>query len=148
MDVTKSSNVSDPEIIQHSKLHKYVNEDLFVTITSIFKYAKLALWLKGGGDDEPKLSTVACISSMAPAYSAALQQMGIAQNTPAHISDFDTAPCPSDTFNRNWVIYPGKTRFYLSTDIMRDLQKLYILVKGKKKSIKLLQRRHILFWWI
>ena len=104
-----------------------------MTITSIFKYAKLALWLKGGGDDEPKLSTVACISSMAPAYSAALQQMGIAQNTPAHISDFDTAPCPSDTFNGNWVIYPGKTRFYLSTDIMRDLQKLYILVKGKKK---------------
>ena len=90
--VTKSSNVSDPEIIQHSKLHKYVNEDLCLSITSRFKSAKIALWMKEGGDDLPKVAPVAGMSSKEAEYSSALQQLIFSKNTPAQISDVETAP--------------------------------------------------------
>ena len=40
MQVTKSSNVSDPEIIHQYKIRKYENNHLFVTVFSVFKSAK------------------------------------------------------------------------------------------------------------
>ena len=74
------------------------------------------------------------MSSKAAAYPEELQKLGIAQRTPAHISDFETAPCPSDMFNANCTSYPGKNRFDLSTDIKRELQNLYMVGKGRGKN--------------
>ena len=46
MHITNSSNVSDPEIIQYLKIHKYVNNNLFVGVTSRFKFVNPVLWLE------------------------------------------------------------------------------------------------------
>ena len=74
------------------------------------------------------------MSSKADTYPEALQQLGIAQNTPVHISEFETAPCRSDMFNANWASYSGNTIFDLSTKITREFQNLYIAGKAKKKT--------------
>ena len=46
MQVKKSSNFSDPEIIYQAKLQKYENNDLFVRVVSIFKSVYTALCMK------------------------------------------------------------------------------------------------------
>ena len=43
MEVTKSSNVSVPEIIPLTKLLKYANNDIFVNVVSRIKSVKSAL---------------------------------------------------------------------------------------------------------
>ena len=73
----KSSNVGNPENIHQDKLRKYENDDLFVSVISIFELFKLELWLKEGGDDEPVVAPISGMSSKATYYLSALQQMGI-----------------------------------------------------------------------
>ena len=68
LHITKLSNISDPEIIQHPGLHKYVNEDLSMSFTSRFKSIKSEIWLKEGGEYEQTVSTVAGMSSKAAVY--------------------------------------------------------------------------------
>ena len=46
MEVTKSSNVSVPEIIQMTKIQKYANNDIFVNVVSVINSVKPALRLK------------------------------------------------------------------------------------------------------
>ena len=46
VQVTKSSNFSDSEIIHQAKLQKYENNDLFVSVISILKSVKTEMWLK------------------------------------------------------------------------------------------------------
>ena len=94
--------------------------------------------MKEGGDDEPKVSPVAGMSSKADLYSTSLKQMGIKKNNPPHISDFEMEPCTYDMFNTNWSSYPGNTRFDLGTNITRELQNLYMVGKGKKKTGELM----------
>ena len=53
MEVTKSSNVSVPEIIPLTNFQKYANNAIFVNVVSRIKSFKLALWLKEGGYEEP-----------------------------------------------------------------------------------------------
>ena len=75
VQVTNSSNVSDPEIIHKDKLRKYDNNDLFVSVISIFKSLEPALWLKEGGDYEPVAAPIAGMSSKATYYLAALHNL-------------------------------------------------------------------------
>ena len=56
MVVTKSSNVSVPEIIPLTKLQRYPNNDLFVNVVSRIKSVKSAIWLKEGGYEEPSVT--------------------------------------------------------------------------------------------
>ena len=56
MELTKSSNVSDPEIIPLTKLQTYANNDLFLNVVSKIKSVKSAIWLKEGGDEEPPIA--------------------------------------------------------------------------------------------
>ena len=56
MEVTKSSNVSVPEIIPLTKIQKYANNDLFVNFVSIIKSVKSSPWLKEGGYEEPSVA--------------------------------------------------------------------------------------------
>ena len=130
VQVTNSSNVSDPEIIYQDKIWKYENNDLFGSAVSIFKSVKPALWLEEGGDNETEVDPIDGISSKATYYLAALNQMGLSHNTPAQISDFDTALWPSDTFHSNWARSPGNTRFDLKAKITIELQNLYMSGKG------------------
>ena len=46
LQVTKSSIFSDPEIIHQAKLQKYENNDLFVSVVSIFKSVKSETFIK------------------------------------------------------------------------------------------------------
>ena len=85
LQVTKSSNVGDPEIIHQDKLWKYENNDLFVSVVSIFNPVKPALCLKEIGDDELVVSSNSGMYYKAAYYLAALQQMRIAQNTSTEI---------------------------------------------------------------
>ena len=149
MHVTKLSNISDPDIIQHPNMHKYINENLFLSINSRFKSIKPELWMKEGGDDEPKVAHVAGMSSKADLYSTSLKQMGIKKHNPPHISDFYMEPCTYDMFNTNWSSYSGNTRFDLGTNINRELQNLYMVGRGNKtKTGELMQRRTIILFWI
>ena len=68
------------------------------------------------------------MSSKATPYLVALQHTGIAQNTPPQTSDFETAPCPSDTYHSNWAQYPGNTSSDLKAEIVIELQNLYMAV--------------------
>ena len=43
VQVTKSSNISDPKIIHQANLRKYENSELFVSVVSIFKSVKPSL---------------------------------------------------------------------------------------------------------
>ena len=56
MEVTKSSNVSVPEIIPLNKLQRYANNDIFVSFVSVIKSVKSTLWLKEGGYEEPSVA--------------------------------------------------------------------------------------------
>ena len=62
MEVTKSSNVSVPEIIPLTKPKKYANNDLFLNIVSRIKSVKSELWMKEGGDEEPAVAPTYDIS--------------------------------------------------------------------------------------
>ena len=64
-------------------------------------------------------------------YLAALQHLGITQNNTEEITEFETAPCPPDTFHSNWAQYPGNTRFDLKPEITIEPQKLYMRGKGR-----------------
>ena len=79
MHVTKSPTASDTEIIHNSKLHKYINNNKFVSVAYSFKFVKPSLWLKEGVEDEQKVAPVAGMFSKAAAYSSALHQLGIVQ---------------------------------------------------------------------
>ena len=46
VEVTKSSNVSVPEIIPQTKLQRYANNDLFVNVVSSINSVKSAIWIK------------------------------------------------------------------------------------------------------
>ena len=72
VQVTKWSNISDPEIIHQAKLWKYENNYLFVSVVSIFKPFKPELWLKEGGDDKPVVSPIASMSFKSTSYLEAL----------------------------------------------------------------------------
>ena len=87
---------------------------------------KPEMWLKGGGDDEPVVAPISGMYSKSNYYTAALQKMGISQNTPVQISYFKTAPCSPDMFHSNWVWYTGNNRFDLKAEIAIELQNLYM----------------------
>ena len=59
-----------------------------MSVASIFKYSKPELWPNKGGENEPKLAPVAGMYYKEAPHSAALQQLDIAKNTTAQISDF------------------------------------------------------------
>ena len=71
----------------------------------------------------------------------------MAHNTPVQISDFETEPCPSEKFHSNRARYPGNSRFDPKSEITIELQKIYMVVRGKKIG-KLLQRRKRIFFLI
>ena len=48
-EVTKSSNVSVPEIIPLTKIQKDANNDIFAHVVSIIKSVQSALWMKEVG---------------------------------------------------------------------------------------------------
>ena len=78
------------------------------------------------------------MSSNAAEYLTSLQQLGISQNNPSQISDFETTPCPYDMFNDNWEGYTRNTIFDLSTEITRELQTLYMVGnRNKNKNRKI-----------
>ena len=78
------------------------------------------------------------MSSKATSYLAALQHLVISQNTPAQISNFETAPCPSDIFHSNWARYPGNTRFGLKVEITIELHNQYMDGKVNKNKNRLI----------
>ena len=106
MELTKSSNVSVPEIIPLTKLQKYTNNDIFVSFVSGIKSVKSALWLKEGGDEEPSVSPTDNIYNKTVCYLAALKNLGITKNNTEEITEFEIAPYPPDTFHSNWARYP------------------------------------------
>ena len=130
MEVTKSSNVSVPEITPLTKLQKYANNDLFVNVVSRNKSVKSALWLKEGGYEQPSVAHTDNISNKTVCYLAALQNLEITINNTEEIKEFETVLYPPDTFHSNWSKYPGNTRFDLKPEINIELQNLYIRVKG------------------
>ena len=75
MEVTKSSNVSVPEIIPLNKLQRYANNDIFVNVHSIIKSIKPALCMKEVGDEEPVVDPTDDISNKNMSYLAALQHI-------------------------------------------------------------------------
>ena len=46
------------------------------------------------------------------------------------MKEFETAPCPPDTFHLNWSKYPGNTQFELKPEINIAINKLYMRGKG------------------
>ena len=66
-------------------------------------------------------------------YLAALQDLGIAQTNTEKMIEFETAPCPLDTFNSNWAKYPGNNKFDLKPKINIDLKKLCMIGKVENK---------------
>ena len=99
VEITKSSNVSVPEIIPLTRLQKYTNNDLFVNVVSRINSVKSELWLKEGGDEEPSLDPTYDISNKTACYLVALQNIGIAKNNTEEIIEFETATCPQDNFH-------------------------------------------------
>ena len=91
--------MSFPEILPLTKIQKYANNDLFVNVVSGIKSANSALWLKVGGDEEPSVVPTHDISNKTACYLSALQNLGITQNYIGEMEEFETAPCPPDTFN-------------------------------------------------
>ena len=73
MELTKSSNVSDPKIILLNKLQKYASNYLFVKFISRINSVKSALCLKVGGDEEPSVVPIDDISNKNACYLAALK---------------------------------------------------------------------------
>ena len=68
LQVTKSSNVSDPEIIHQVKHQNYENNDIFVSVVSVFKSVNPALWLKEEVYNEPVVATIYVMSSKENSY--------------------------------------------------------------------------------
>ena len=50
------------------------------------------------------------------------------------MTEFETAPCPPDTFHSNWGKYTGNTQFDLKPEINIQQQKLYMKGNGKNKN--------------
>ena len=69
LEVTKSSNVSVPEIIPLTKLQKYANNDLFVNFVSRINSFKSELCMKEGGDEEPAVAPIYDISKKSVLFS-------------------------------------------------------------------------------
>ena len=80
VEVTKSSNVSVPKIIQLTKLQRYANNDLFVIVISRIKSVKIAIWPKEGGDEEPVVAPTNDISNKNASYLGSLKNIGITLN--------------------------------------------------------------------
>ena len=55
---------------------------------------------------------------------AALKNIVITQNNTEEITEFETTPCPPDTFNLNWEQYSGNKPFDLKPATTNELQKL------------------------
>ena len=72
LQVTNSSNVSDPETIHQDNLQKYENNDLFVSVVSVLNSVNPEMWLKEGGYNEPVVAPTARMSSKSTSYLAAL----------------------------------------------------------------------------
>ena len=82
--------------------------------------------MKERGDEEPEGAPTDNISNKNACYLAALQNLGITSKNTEEITEFETTPCPLDTYRSNWAQYPGTTRFDLKPDITIELQKLYM----------------------
>ena len=85
-EVTKSSNVSVPEIIQLTKLQMYANNDIFVTVVSRINSVNTANYLKEGADNEELLYPTDDISKKNVCYLSAPQHLGITQNNTEQIT--------------------------------------------------------------
>ena len=72
VEVTKSSNVSVPEIRTLNKLQKYANNDLFVNDASRIKSVISEICLKEGGDEKPSVAFTDEIIKKTACYLAAL----------------------------------------------------------------------------
>ena len=103
--------MSVPNIIQLTKLQKYANNDIFVNFVFLIKSVNSVLYLNEGGYEEPSLAPIDDIYNKNACYLAALKNLGISQNNTEQITEFDTTPCPPDTFYSNWAQYIGSTRF-------------------------------------
>ena len=114
-----------------TKLQRYANNDLFVNVVYGIKSVKPAIQLKEGADNKEVVAPTYDISNKNVRYLSALQHLGITQNNTEQITEFETAPCPPDTFHSNWAQYPGNSRFDLKTEIAFELQKLYMRVNGE-----------------
>ena len=71
----------------------------FVSVISTFNPVNPELWLKEGGDNEPVVAPIDGMSSKTTYYLSAIQHLGIVQNTPAQISEFETTTCSSEKFH-------------------------------------------------
>ena len=79
VEVTKSSNVSVPEIIPLTKLQRCAKNDLFVNGRSIIKSVHLSLCMNEGRYKEPVLDPTDDIYNKNASYLAALQHIEITQ---------------------------------------------------------------------
>ena len=123
--------------------------DLFFIVVYTFKSVKPEQWLKEGGDYEPVVAPISGMYSISNSYLAALKQLGIAHNTPAQISCFESTPCTSGKFHSNWERYPGNNIFDLKAEITIELQNLYMAGKGNKTNIgDLLKIRNMILFLI
>ena len=134
MVVTKSSNVSVPEIIPLTKLQKYANNYIFVNVVSIIDSVKSALCMKEGGDKEPAVTPIDNIPKKWMLFSSTTKSWNYTKQY-WKITEFETAPCPQDNFHSNWAQYTGNTQFDLKHEITIDLQMLYKRGKWKKGRI-------------
>ena len=129
-EVTKSSNVSVPEIILLNKLQRYAKNDIFVNVVSRIESVKLPIFMKEGADNAEVAAPTYDISNKNMCYLAELQHLGNTQNNTKKITKFETVPLPPDTFHSNWAQYAGNSRFDLKNEITFYLQNLY--TRGKE----------------
>ena len=102
----------------------------FLNVVSIIKSVKSVLCLKVEGNEEPSVAPTDDISNKTTFYLEAIQNTGITQKNPEEMIEFETAPCPPDTFHSNWAQYPGNYQFELKPEVTNEIQKLYMRVKG------------------
>ena len=74
------------------------------------------------GDEEPLVAPTDDIFNQNVCYLAALKNIGITKNNTEEITEFETSPCPTDTFHSNWEQYTGNTQIDLKPEINIELQ--------------------------
>ena len=102
--------MSVPENITLTRIQWYENNDIFVNFVFLIKSVNSVLYLNEGGYEEPSLAPIDDIYNKNACYLAALNNLGFIK-TIVDITEFETTPCPPDTFYSNWAQYLGSTRF-------------------------------------
>lgn len=130
VDIIKSSGISEPVTVQHTKLMQHSKCNLNVEIAMYIASNKPSLFVPS---EKQVQRTTSVSTSKSDAYVEGLNQAGMLDNIGRQNDSYRESSITPVQCYHGWATYPRITGEKFSYEVVQKLQQLYVLGKQHKK---------------